>query len=531
MHDIKEKGRYVQIKERRDIIRQRPPRRLNTRGGRFYAVSKKLRKEEKEAEQTPVDEIESFTHEVLGFTQHKAASIYSQKRRNASHYETHFSSPEKPIQKKAIDEQGRGKPEIKERVNNDFSIKEKASSSTGRIKTREAVETRQAKPKPEINKAKMQAAKTNAVQKVQVKASTSGEKTRRLAEGLKRAVTDNAGNLLLSGGGFLLVLIPIVLIIGVAGLIFGSGESNSGYIPVSQEVEAYSPIIQSYANEHGIPEYTELIKAVMMQESGGRGNDPMQASECGFNTQYPKVPNGITDPEYSIDVGIANLAACILQARVESPIDIDGISLALQGYNYGNGYITWAMANYDGYSTLNAIEYSDMMAARLGWSNYGDKQYVSHVLRYYPIGRVYIGSGNQAIVDVAITQLGNVGGEPYWTWCGYDYRIEWCACFVSWCAAQCGITEDIMPQFIFCPTGVQWFMDTGRWQGRDYTPSPGDVIFFDWEQDGIADHVGIVEKCEDGIVYTVEGNVLDSCAQRQYPSGYVGICGYGFMTH
>ena len=88
-------------------------------------------------------------------------------------------------------------------------------------------------------------------------------------------------------------------------------------------------MIRQYAAQHGIPEYVELIKAVMMQESGGRGNDPMQASECGYNTRYPNSPNGITDPEYSIDVGIQNLAACLSAAEVENPIDMEHIKLAL----------------------------------------------------------------------------------------------------------------------------------------------------------------------------------------------------------
>lgn len=65
-----------------------------------------------------------------------------------------------------------------------------------------------------------------------------------------------------------------------------------------------------------------------MQESGGRGNDPMQASECGYNTRYPNTPNGITDPEYSINVGIQNLAACLSDAEVENPIDMERIKLA-----------------------------------------------------------------------------------------------------------------------------------------------------------------------------------------------------------
>ena len=99
----------------------------------------------------------------------------------------------------------------------------------------------------------------------------------------------------------------------------------------SAEVEAYEPLIRQYARQYGIEEYVELIKAVMMQESGGQGSDPMQASECGYNTRYPNTPNGITDPEYSIDVGIQNLAACLREADVESPVDMNHITLPLQG--------------------------------------------------------------------------------------------------------------------------------------------------------------------------------------------------------
>ena len=74
----------------------------------------------------------------------------------------------------------------------------------------------------------------------------------------------------------------------------------------------------------------ELIKAVMMQESGGRGLDPMQSSEGSFNTRYPRRPNGITDPEYSICCGVQELKSCLESAEVESPIDMEHIKLALQ---------------------------------------------------------------------------------------------------------------------------------------------------------------------------------------------------------
>ena len=304
---------------------------------------------------------------------------------------------------------------------------------------------------------------------------------------------------IIAGGWVAVLIILIIVLFGCAVSLFGGGGNSNSYTPVSAEVEAYEPLIQQYARQHGISEYTKLIKAVMMQESGGRGNDPMQASECGYNTRYPNTPNGITDPEYSINVGIQNLAACLSDAEVENPIDMERIKLALQGYNFGNGYISWAKTNYGGYSYANAVEFSTTQAERLGWDSYGDTQYVSHVLRYYPYGRAFTGGGNQAIVEVALTQLGNEGGQPYWSWYGFDSRVEWCACFVSWCAEQCGYLESgIIPKYSLCSDGVNWFQSNGQWQGRDYEPSAGSIIFFDWDNDGTIDHTGIVEKCENG---------------------------------
>ena len=188
---------------------------------------------------------------------------------------------------------------------------------------------------------------------------------------------------------FAVVIILIVVLLGCAVSLFGGGSGSNAYTPVSAEVEAYTPLIQKYAKQYGIPEYVELIKAVMMQESGGRGLDPMQAAEGSFNTRYPHEPNGIQDPEYSIECGVQELKAALISAEVENPIDMEHIKLALQGYNFGNGYISWAKTNYGGYSYANAVEFSTMQAARLGWDSYGDTQYPAHVLLYYPYGRAF----------------------------------------------------------------------------------------------------------------------------------------------
>lgn len=335
-----------------------------------------------------------------------------------------------------------------------------------------------------------------------------------------------------AGGWIAVLIIMIVVLFGAAVAMFGGGSDSNSYTPVSAEVEAYEPIIQKYAKEYGIPEYVELIKAVMMQESGGRGLDPMQAAEGSFNTKYPHEPNGIKDPEYSIQCGVQELKAALTSAEVESPIDMEHIKLALQGYNFGNGYISWAKTKYGGYSYANAVEFSTQQAQRLGWDSYGDTQYPAHVLRYYPYGRAFTAGGNQAIVEVALTQVGNQGGQPYWSWYGFNSRVEWCACFVSWCADQCGYIESgLVPKFAGCVDGANWFKSNGKWQNRTYEPKAGDIIFFDWEGDGTTDHVGIVEKCENGTVYTVEGNSGDACKQRQYAVGSSNIYGYGIPAY
>ncbi len=348
------------------------------------------------------------------------------------------------------------------------------------------------------------------------------------ATAVKAAIA--AANALISAiaaGGWIVVLILFIVILfgAVLGIV---GGSNSGTVsPVSAEVEAYEPAVRKYADQYGIGEYAELIKAVMMQESGGKGNDPMQSSQCSYNKKFPRKPNGITDPGYSIECGVQALRAALEEAETESPIDMEHIKLALQGYNYGNGYISWAKSRDGGYTAANAIGFSDMMAEKMGWGSYGDKQYVPHVLRYYAFGRIPAGTGNQAIVQVALAQEGN-SGDAYWSWYGFGSRVEWCACFVSWCAEQCGYLENgVMPKFSLCSDGAEWFIAKGQFRDGSYVPAAGDVIFFAWGNDGSINHVGIVESVSDGAVHTVEGNSRDKVARRSYPIGSDRIFGYG----
>ena len=138
------------------------------------------------------------------------------------------------------------------------------------------------------------------------------------------------------------------------------------------------------------------------------------------------------------------------------------------------------------------------------------------------------GVGSDDIVAVALSQVGNVGGQPYWSWYGFSSRVAWCACFVSWCSEQCGYIESgAMPKFSYCPTGVEWFRSRGQWLDRNSIPPAGSIIFFDWGGDGVADHVGIVESCDGNIVCTIEGNANNACKQLSYAVGDRRITGYG----
>ena len=329
------------------------------------------------------------------------------------------------------------------------------------------------------------------------------------------------------GGAFLLVFILIAGII--AGAAFSSSSENSESL--SDEVLAYTSVIQQYASQYGIPEYVSAIQAIMMQESGGRGTDPMQCSESPYNTRFSHSPGSITDPNYSIEVGVQTFADCISQAGCSSPQDMDKLKLAWQGYNYGNGYIGWALQR-GGYTEANALQFSQEQAASHGWSSYGDPEYVPHVMRYYSGGSLFAGLfGNQQIVSVAMGQIGNSGGQKFWSWYGFDSRVEWCACFVSWCADQSGlIASGNVPKFSLCRDGVSWFQGKNKWQSGGTTPTAGMIIFFDWDHDGNSDHVGIVEKCEGGRVYTVEGNSSDQVRQRNYAMDYASIMGYGVIN-
>ena len=332
-------------------------------------------------------------------------------------------------------------------------------------------------------------------------AKTTARGLKAMAEAAAHAVKAAFAALMAGSGMVFVILILIVGIIGGASFI-GSSQSSE---PLSAEVLAHTQVIQRYASEFGIPEYVSVIQAIMMQESGGRGTDPMQASECPYNTQYPNTPGAIQDADYSIKVGVQYYADCVREAGCKSPQDMDKLKLSLQGYNYGNGYITWAIRKHGGYSEANALQFSQEQAAAHGWPRYGDPEYVPHVLRYYSGGGLFAGLfGKGQLVTIA----------------------------KSWCADQAGlIQKEVVPKFSVCTDGVALFQAKRKWQGGGSVPTPGSLIFFDWNQDGASDHVGIVESCDGTTVHTIEGNSGDAVKQNSYTVNSQSILGYGLVTY
>ena len=182
----------------------------------------------------------------------------------------------------------------------------------------------------------------------------------------------------------LLVIVLIGAVAGVIAMVIGSGgaanggDSSTYQAQVSEQTEGYRELVAEYCEKYGIDDYVDLCLAMIEQESGGNPPDVMQTEQSYYNTSPP-----IDTPEESIDCGTHELSDCLKKAKCKNPSDIAGISLALQGYNFGNGYIDWALKNYKGYTKENAVIYSQKMCAELGYSSYGDVEYVPHVLRYY----------------------------------------------------------------------------------------------------------------------------------------------------
>ena len=384
--NIKEKARLAFIREKASQAKEKSRRKYSVPGP-FTVIDEARVIEhhdpEPEENSSAADSVEHKTPSTLSQAEIAVRYARHQQQRNASHRETQFE----PEPEAAPEAETLHSPEKADRPYRKTRETAPARRSSRQQSSEHSQPTHKQTPRPKAQTHREQGrrlAQGTTIRETVQKQSRRDRRLRKLKAAAERAARASAQSALTAGGGLLLLILPLLLLFGAVGALFG-GSGDLEKAPVSDEVKAYAGLIQLYAAEQGIPEYTELIMAVMMQESGGQGNDPMQASECAFNTKYPNTPGGITDPEYSIDVGIQNLADCLSKAGVEDPTDIERIGLALQGYNYGSGYIGWALANYGGYTELSAMEFSEIMARRMGWPSYGDPQYVQHVLRYYTI--------------------------------------------------------------------------------------------------------------------------------------------------
>ncbi|MGM9878171.1 MAG: CHAP domain-containing protein [Bacilli bacterium] len=137
------------------------------------------------------------------------------------------------------------------------------------------------------------------------------------------------------------------------------------------------------------------------------------------------------------------------------------------------------------------------------------------------------------VVKTAQEQLENTG-EKYWEWYGFNHRVEWCCVFVSWVAEQHGLIEEgKVPKFIWVKKGVDFYKERNQWKyPNEYTPKGGDIIFYDWNNNEVIDHVGIVEKVENGYVYAIEGNVgYTHVKRKKYKLSSSYIYGYGIPAY
>ena len=298
-------------------------------------------------------------------------------------------------------------------------------------------------------------------------------------------------NALLSFGTGVILVVITTLFIGTFSVLAQDGGSNSIIQPLSPEVIAYEETITRYAEENGIEDYVPILEAIMMQESRGLGNDPMQCSESAFNTKYERVPNGIIDPEYSIECGVKTFADCLNRANVKDKSDTDHLYLAIQGYNYGNGYIEWAIRNFGGYSKYNAQLFYDDMKVKLNTSTYGDPEYVDHVMQYVPVtfrGGINPNFNNMEawITKNPYARVGLYGQCTWFAW-GRFYELY------GYDPGFTGNGWDCVDQLIAAHPDLF---------ERSLSPKPGSVF------SGIGvNHVGIVIAVDGDYVTIQEGNL------------------------
>ncbi|MDB7101398.1 lysozyme family protein [Enterococcus mundtii] len=322
----------------------------------------------------------------------------------------------------------------------------------------------------------------------------------------------------------------------IEGFTHHSSRSISGSLKnPGQMILQWEHLVREACEKYGIPEYVNMILAIIQVESGGdaeRFPDIMQASESqGLS------PNTIDDPERSIDRGTHYFAQLLSKART---LHLDDRA-ALQAYNYGEDFLHWLANTNKQYSFLHAelyareksnrqtVTYTHPVALAHGFS----WRYAYGNMFYVPIVTNYLWLENSDFLEAAINEIGTIQGEKYWQWYGFEGRVEWCAIFVSWVADQVGyLNQEKIIKSANCLQMINWLTEKGNYKkaSENYHPQPGDLIFFDWNGGGTGkDHVGIVEFTDGNIIQTIEGNTADKVARRTYFINDPSISGYGIL--
>lgn len=370
------------------------------------------------------------------------------------------------------------------------------------------------------------AATVKAVQMRGFVAEQVGHKIQPVKQGtsrlLKELAADVAGKRLAWGaavgvfGSFVLVLVVLICALGVFcgssyGIFFSGEDSGTGQTmrTAVQEINA---------------EYWDRLNAIQQ----GHSWDVLQMN--GTPAEWPDVL-----AVYAVKVSTAEDGQDVATMNDEKK----GL---LRAVFWDMTEIDWGIAKVSDKTTVLWIEISHKTAQDMVDEYHFDKEQkrqLAELLGEEKQGLwqnvLYgIGAGGEDMVQIALAQIGNIGGEVYWRWYGFDEWVNWCACFVSWCAEQCGYIESgAVPKFASCAYAVNWFRVNGLWQDGDYQPTAGDIIFFDWQsddgQDGVADHTGIVQKVSGGYVYVIEGNAANECRLKSYALTDSEILGYGVV--
>ena len=365
------------------------------------------------------------------------------------------------------------------------------------------------------------------------RARTAASRAKSVAKGVSAAAKAAAGaarslgSLLLAGGGAALAVVLLVclagLVVGSAFGIFFSGEDSGSGQTIHTAIRAINQ------------EYEDRLEGV-------RASHPHDALEMSGARAAWKEVLAVYAVKTTTDADGADVAsveekkirllsevfwemnqiAASVEARTETNVGEEGEAVEVE-----TAVLVITVSHKTAWEMADQLCFDKNQREQLRELLSEEYDELWNELLYGIAG----GSGD--LVAVALSQVGQVGGEPYWSWYGFGSRVEWCACFVSWCAGQCGLLENgVIPKFASCGAGVNWFQSRGQWLDGSATPEPGMIIFFRWygSDSLIADHVGIVERVENGRVYTIEGNSNNMVRQNSYPVGYGEIKGYGVVA-